>query len=66
MKMMELKISHFIVDLNVNKRPDEAAKPIAENIQNFLSKFPTMCLGPKVKLLKVNPHEAHLNNDLLV
>ena len=39
---------------------------LAENIQNFLSKFPTMCLGPKVKLLKVNPHEAHLNNDLLV
>ena len=60
MKMMELKISHFIVDLNVKKNQ------FAENIQNFLSKFPTMCLGPKVKLLKVNPHEAHLNNDLLV
>ena len=28
MKMMELKISHFIVDLNVNKRQDEASKPI--------------------------------------
>ena len=30
MKMMDLKISHFMVDLNVNKRQDEASKPIGK------------------------------------